>query len=171
MKGLRPTSYCCAVPLMKKKPKNFTKTPIWHALICAALAVVMLILLQRDSDAAPGDFSTIYIILSVYVLLCALVLMFTKTFRAKLHQEESLESISEHIPLSIYDNVSTPIALCNENGLIVWKNSGFESIAKISNTRTRTLRSILGFGLEKFIAQEESEEADNGILWINGAET
>ena len=171
MKGLRPASFCCTVPLMKNKQSNFMKTPIWHAIICAALAVIMLILLQRDSSSSPGDYSTLYVILSVYIILCAFVLMFAKTFRTKLYQDEALESISEHIPISIYDNVSTPIALCNENGLIVWKNSGFERIAKFSNTRTRTLRSILGFGLEKFIEAEESEEANNGILWTTEAET
>jgi len=148
------------------------KTPIWHALICAALAVFMLILLHRDPDASRNDFSTLYIILSVYIILCALVLIFAKTFRTKLYQEESLENISEHMPLSIYANVSTPIALCNENGLIVWKNSGFDAIAEFSNTRTRTLRSILGFGLERFTAQnEDDEERQNGILWSSETAT
>ena len=147
---------------MKKNPKHFMKTPIWHSLVCAALAVFMLILLQRDSDTGRSSLSTLYIILSVYIILCALVLIFAKTIRTKLNQDESLATISEHIPLSIYDNVSTPIALCNENGLIVWKNSGFDTIAEFSNIRTKTLRSILGFGLEKFI---ELEDETQGILW------
>lgn len=155
-----------AVHFMNKKPKNFIKTPIWHAMICVALAVFMLILLQRDIDSSSGNLSSLYIILSIYIILCALVLVFAKTFRTKLYYEEELESISEHIPLSIYASVSTPIALCNENGLIVWKNSGFDAIAEFSNTRTRTLRSILGFGLEKFVAQEE-DEISNGILWAS----
>ena len=172
MKGLRLAFHCSAVHLMKNNQKHFMKTPIWHALICAALAVTMLILLHQDLDASHSDFSTLYIFLSVYVILCALVLIFAQTFRTKLYHEESLESISEHIPLSIYANVSTPIALCNENGLIVWKNSGFDAIANLSGTRTRTLRSILGFGLEKFESMnEEDEETRNGILWTSQTET
>ena len=149
---------------MNKKQKNSIKTPIWHALICAALAIFMLILLYSDPDANRSDFSTLYIILSIYIILCSMVLIFAKTFRTKLYQEESLDTISEHMPLSIYTNVSTPIALCNENGLIVWKNNGFDIIAEFSTTRTRTLRSILGFGLEKFTSPNE-EEAQNGVLW------
>jgi len=147
---------------MKKKPKNHIKTPVWHAFICAALAVFMVILLHYDSDVSRDDFSTLYIVLSIYVILCGLVLIFAHTIRTKLYQDESLERISQNTPLSIYANVSTPIALCNENGLIVWKNSGFDSIAEFSNARTHTLRSILGFGLERFLSQEENE---NGILW------
>lgn len=163
-KGSGSAFFALRYSTMNKKQKNFIKTPIWYALICAALAVFMLILLYSDPDANRSDFSTLYIILSIYIILCSLVLIFAKTFRTKLYQEESLENISEHMPLSIYTNVSTPIALCNENGLIVWKNNGFDSIAEFSTTRTRTLRSILGFGLEKFTSQDE-EESQNGVLW------
>lgn len=150
---------------MKKKQKNASSSSLFSSIFCIVLAVIMFFVLKQLLGTDTDPLSAVFIVLSIYLFVTVFFLILGKLLRVKGQVEASLENILEEQPLSIYDNITTPIALCNENGLIVWSNKIFGEMFDVSSSKTRTLRSITGFGLERLAEDEENE----GILWKTDA--
>lgn len=146
---------------MKKNQKNGGST--LQSVLCILLAVVMFFVLHRLLVSGVKALTAFFIVLSVYLFLTVLFLLLGRLMRSKGKAEEPDEILSEDRPLAICNNLSTPIVLCNENGLITWGNRSFGELSDVSASKTRTLRSIMGFGLERLSEDEDNE----GVLWEN----
>lgn len=146
---------------MKKNSKNGSS--LLQPLFCILLAVIMFFVLHRLLGTGMKTLTVFFIVLSVYLFLTVLLLLLGRLMRGKGNTEKHQKPISKDDPFSLCGSLDTPIALCSENGLILWANRSFGEFANISSSKTRTLRSIMGFGPERLASCEE----DTGIRWEN----
>ncbi len=146
---------------MKKNHKSTSSRTTLQLIVCIVLAALMFFILQKIVATGTEPILAFVIILAIYLFLSAVLITLIRLLTDKKSYSDIIEEISADIPLTICDGLSVPVVICNENGLISWANKAFSEISDASPSKIRTLRSIMGFGLEKF--KEDTE--DNGILW------
>ena len=126
---------------------------LWQLLVAWILATLLFFVLQisvqtNERPAVVSAFAGV-----AYLCLLGLVYLFGRIRIQKKRKQSEVASVVTDLPYTVYDNISTPIAFCNENGFIIWSNKIFKEEFNIPEGKIRTLRSIMGFGLEKLIGE------------------
>ncbi len=144
---------------MKDKQKNIAPPPLLHLLLCIGFAIIMLLLMQISFTLEIDRNTAFFAILGVYLLFSVIMIALSRR-RNKHRFECRTESISSDSPMTIYDNITMPVAVCNDNGSIIWANRIFQKITDLSSSKVKTVRAIMGFGLEK-----KSEKPEDDLTW------
>ena len=73
--------------------------------------------------------------------------------------EDDTSLVRSDVPISLYNHIKTPIALCAENGTILWGNTAFRHLFESSGTQTRSIETLLGLTVSSL-----ENEDDSGLL-------
>ena len=123
-------------------------------LTSAFLIVLPLILKHQSRPIVFAAYTA-----CVYLLCLAFIFLFGRIRVPKGRKKGELAPVVAELPHTVYNEISMPIALCNENGFIVWSNRTFHDAFDIPEGKQRTLRSITGFGLERFFSEKDEDSA------------
>ena len=136
---------------MKKHKKAYIGMKLWQLLVAGCLGSLFFFILQSTVQTNGRPLVTALFFSGIYFCLLALVYLFGRVRLQKKRKQTELATIITELPHTVYDPIAIPIALCNENGFIVWANKAFKEEFNLPEGKMRTLRSIMGFGLEKLI--------------------
>lgn len=140
-----------------KNQKNNSPISLLQLILCIVLSIVMFFVLQELLTAGHDRTVTFLSVLGIYLGLSVLVLVLFRRRIKKRKAELRFENISADIPMTIYDALPTPIAVCDDNGRILWFNKIFGDIADIGAYKTPTVRAITGLGLERLQEKDRGE--------------
>ena len=144
---------------MKRNRKRKFWSSAWQSVVCIVLAVVLFLVYYKTHTINENPLIVLGIVIGFYLILTAFVLWAGQSAQNPRKKEHTPVTFSANDCTTLTQKVSVPMVLCNENGLIVWANEAFNQISDISPNKTRTLRSILSFGSERF------NEAETDVEW------
>ena len=128
--------------------------------ISVFLAVLSLFTLQYLTAQNINPTYTLIGTVLVYVLLVILVANIVRAkFNAHINEDDDM-AITSDIPVSLYNHITMAVALCSENGTILWGNKAFRIIFENSSAPTRVLDSLLGLTANSLI-----ESGEEGLVW------
>ncbi len=149
---------------MDKQKKKGTGALIAQAVVLTLAAVIVLLLMQIMNSKGISFPTAFLISVGIYVPVCALASALITYFSLRKGHVISFDDVTADMPETIYDGLALPIAICADNGLVLWHNDAFPLISPEARARNCTLRSITGMGTDAL-----TEDTDGkGILWTSG---
>ena len=148
---------------MKKAFSKFIRSQ--HAvssLSYTVLALLSMLLMQYLTEITDRVFFVFIAVGASYTLVVFLLSIIIKHKYSVRISEDDTSLVRSDVPISLYNHIKTPIALCAENGTILWGNTAFRHLFESSGTQTRSIETLLGLTLTSL----ESED-DDGLLWEN----
>lgn len=139
---------------MKKNKKAYSGMKLWQLLTAWAIAMLLFLILQRLVTENGRPLITALFLGGIYFCLVALVYLLGRIKIKKSRKKDELATVLPGMPHTVYDPIATPIALCNENGFIVWANKACKEEFELPEGKMRTLRSLMGFGLESILGDQ-----------------
>lgn len=146
---------------MKKNKKTYTGMKWWQFILIWVIATLLFIALPFAIKTQSRPIVLASFVSGIFFCVLAFIFIFGRVHITKNRKNTELAPVVTELPHTVYNEISTPIALCNENGFIVWANHCFEVAFDLPHGKTRTLRSITGFGLERFADIDETED----LVW------
>lgn len=146
---------------MKKNKKMYMGMKWWQFILSWIFAAALFLVLPTAAEQQSRPLVFAIFVAGVYLCILSFIFLFGRIRLKNGRKRSETALIVTELPHTVYNEISMPVALCNENGFVVWANSCFYDAFDIPRGKQRTLRSIMGFGLERFA----NDPDDDTVTW------